>query len=511
MQVTRRFWVVLACASTLVVVGTVAADPLLAGAGLTLGVWLGAHQAWFVRTVRSVAAADLALETVRARVAVDAPVVVHLRATLESTLSVTITGTVDLPPSVDTPEPRPSVTLDPGEQTATTTFETRALVSGATTLGPAVASFRDGGGFFTSAVRGTETADLAIQPRAPRDLHVGEGGDPLTSLYGEHQTDVTGGGLEPSGVREYVPGDQLSRIDWKATARLNHPHLREFDVRTTHETLLVVDHRASTGAGRARETKLDYLSEVALAFVNAADEYNDPVGLYTVGDEGTTTSRDAAAGVEQYGPVREVIEGLTPTVAEPTATSVDDIVAPGQARVVAKQLQADWSQFARTLQGYFDATAQYVRRLDDQPLFQTVRAGRATVGSSAWTILLTDDTRPAETREAAKLARRNGGNVLVFLAPSVLYDRESVGEEAFERYLTFEEFRRSLAALDRVSAFEVGPGDRLAAVIGRHEGLRRSRQGVARGGQQPVDRRGEQDPLAYSESPRSTDEVVSSE
>ena len=505
MRVTRRFWVVLAFAGTLVGVGLVAVDPLLAGAGLTLGLWLVAYQAWFVRTVGTVAAADLTVEPVRARVAVDAPVVVRLRAQVGSALPYALSVAVELPPTVETPEPRPVVTLDAGDRSAETAFETRARVAGETTLGPAVASFRDAGGFFTGTVRGSEAADLAVQPRAPRDLHVGEGGDPLTSLYGEHRTDATGAGLEPSGVREYVPGDQLSRIDWKATARLNHPHLREFDVRTTHETALVVDHRASTGAGRERETKLDYLREVALAFVNAADEHNDPIGVYTVGDEGTTTARDPAAGVEQYDPIRRVVERLTPTTAEPTATPVDGLVAPSRARAVATRLQGDPSAFARTLRSYFDASEQYVRRLGDRPLFRTVQAARAALGSGAWTVILTDDTRPRETREAARMATRNGGHVLVFLTPSVFYDPESVGEAAFERYLTFEEFRRSLAAVDRVSAFEVAPGDRLAAVVGREAGSRRHARSVAGTGQQrAAGDTGGQGPLAYSESPRPT-------
>jgi uncharacterized protein (DUF58 family) len=503
MRCARRVWVVVAAAGALASVGAVAVDPLLSGAGLALGAWLLANQFGFVRTVREVAAGDLTVEAVRERVAVDAPVVVRVRARVDRAFPFDLTVGTDLPPDADQPDAPTSVSLAAGERGAETAFETRLRVVGETTLGPAVASFRDTAGLFAGTVRGDDTVTVTVQPRAPTDLHVGEGGEPLTSLYGEHQTDATGAGLEPSGVREYVPGDQLSRIDWKATARLNHPHLRKFDVRTTHETVLVVDHRESMGAGPAGETKLDYLRGVALAFVNAADEYNDPLGLYAVGDGGTTTAREAAAGVEQYDPVRRMVERLAPTRAEPTAAPADGLVAPARARATATQLGDDDSRFARTLRPYFASTEQYVHRLNDRPLFRTVRAGRAALGSGAWTVILTDDTRPAETRETAKLARRNDGHVLVFLAPSVLYDAESVGDEAFERYLEFEEFRRSLAAVDRVSAFEVGPGDRLAAVIGRHDRARHPGRDVARAGPGPVDR-GPEDPLAYSGSPRTT-------
>jgi hypothetical protein len=49
----------------------------------------------------------------------------------------------------------------------------------------------------------------------------------------------------------------------------------------------------------------------------------------------------------------------------------------------------------------------------------------------------------------------------------VLYEAGGLGdlEAAYRRYLDFEEFRRSLARLDRVQAYEVGPGDRLGALL----------------------------------------------
>jgi hypothetical protein len=71
-----------------------------------------------------------------------------------------------------------------------------------------------------------------------------------------------------------------------------------------------------------------------------------------------------------------------------------------------------------------------------------------------------------------KLARRDEGEVLVFLTPQVLFEPGGLAdmEDAYERYVDFEEFRRELARLERVSAFEIAPGDRLEGVLaaGRH-------------------------------------------
>jgi len=38
-------------------------------------------------------------------------------------------------------------------------------------------------------------------------------------------------------------------------------------------------------------------------------------------------------------------------------------------------------------------------------------------------------------------------------------------DDAYHRYTEFEAFRRELAAIPRVTAFEVGPSDRLANVL----------------------------------------------
>jgi uncharacterized protein (DUF58 family) len=45
------------------------------------------------------------------------------------------------------------------------------------------------------------------------------------------------------GVRDYVPGDRLNRIHWKATARGQGLKVKEFEHRTTNDFLFVLDRR----------------------------------------------------------------------------------------------------------------------------------------------------------------------------------------------------------------------------------------------------------------------------
>jgi hypothetical protein len=72
-----------------------------------------------------------------------------------------------------------------------------------------------------------------------------------------------------------------------------------------------------------------------------------------------------------------------------------------------------------------------------------------------WVLVFTDDTDRTGVRETVRVVQSAGHYAVVFLAPDVL----------------FESFRRELARMERVSAYEVGPGERLEAVLsGRRRG-----------------------------------------
>jgi hypothetical protein len=145
------------------------------------------------------------------------------------------------------------------------------------------------------------------------------------------------------------------------------------------------------------------------------------------------------------------------------------------------QLTDDQTSFGRTLRPYFAATDEYVHRLVAHPLVRTVRLAQSHCRADSWTVIVTDDTDRTGIYEAVKAARQNGSQVLVFLAPSVLYEPGGLDsiDRAYDHYQDFEQFRRSLGRFERVSVFEVAPGERLRAVLGGY-GNRDSRRPDAR-------------------------------
>lgn len=464
MEVTQRYWLTVGIAGILLLWALILEQPVLLVGAAGVGAWLLTRQYRFVRT------AHATVKTLTIDHQLDRRRVTAKETTL-GTLTVQASHPIEGSLQVETQPPVASrataavCTVEHGTQTAQTTFDATWPIAGSFTFGQPVITVTDPLALFRQTTTTGPTPSVTVEPRAPRDIHIGEGGDRVAAVFGQHDAGQTGSGLTPAEVRPYTPGDGTRQIDWKATARLNEPYIREFEAETDLETLLVADQRATMGTGQPGETKLDFGRQVALALVESAQELGDPLGWYSVGDDGLTETFTPSTDTSQYQTVTSRLQTLQPTAsaAETTATAMLD---PAQARRRAGHLAGD-SPFDIQLRPFFEAGDTYVQRIAEEPLFGAIRTATTRHDGTSRTIIITDDTHRTELREAVKVAQRGNGQVIVFLTPSVLYESQTVGEldDAYQRYTDFETFRRDLASVPRVSAFEVGPSDQLARVL----------------------------------------------
>jgi Uncharacterized conserved protein (some members contain a von Willebrand factor type A (vWA) domain) len=464
MQVTRRYWAIAGTGLLLAVLAVVFARPLLLVGAVSLGAWLLGRQYLFVRAL-SRTAETITVEQMpgQDRVVAGNETPVTLSATLAQPSPLAIDIEIGLPVSATgTDVDERSAHIAPGDERADTVVSATWTVAGSYEFPTPTLTLGDADGLFTERLSRGSTPSIVVEPRGPRNVHVGEGGEQLMGAYGQRQSGRRDAGLDPGELREYVPGDTADRIDWNATARLNEPHVREYEVETNRTTALLVDHRAAMGDGPTGETKLDYARQVALTFIGSVDEFDDPLGYYAVGSGGISDRLPPRAG--QYSAIKRRLRDLEPTAGDTTTTT--ELTNPVTLRHTAGQLTGQ-SAFETTLGPYFESTATYVERIEGDPLFETARTSLAQLSGTVWTVIFTDDTHRAELRETVKLARRGDGHVLVFLTPTALFEPGGLAdlEDAYERYRQFESFRHDLARLRRVSAFEVGPRDRLDAVL----------------------------------------------
>lgn len=462
MEVTRRFWVDVALLVALVILALLLSRPILLVGAAVIGAWLLADQYRFARAIVDTRDGIEVTQSIsQERVYAHEETTVIVGGDLGRPAPADITVEAGLPVGV-TADSSPRVTIPSGEREATTEVGVRSSMAGSFQFTPPLVTVEDNQGRFSERFKVGPTPDVEIEPGSIRNVHIGQQARRV-SIYGDHNTPELGSGFDLADLREYVPGDPTNRIDWKATARLSTPYVREFETESDRRVALLVDHRSSMGDGRPGETKLAYARHVALMFVNRTRESNDPLGCYAIDEDGMTVRLPPSTTRGQYTRVRNAINGLEPTTGadRPVIGSTST-----KARRKASRLD-DESTFATQLRPYFTDSRSYHERIEHDPLSVAVRTHIHQLRGSVWTALFTDDTHQAEVREAVTLARRSGSHVLVFLTPTVLFERDALEnvDAAYTQYAEFEKFRRSLNSMERVSAFELAPEDHLRTVL----------------------------------------------
>lgn len=97
-------------------------------------------------------------------------------------------------------------------------------------------------------------------------------------LNGRHASRLRGRGLNFEEMRNYLPGDDIRSIDWKATARTGTPHVRVFTEERDRPALLVVDQRMSMFFGSRLNMKSVTAAEAAAIAAFRILEAGDRVG-----------------------------------------------------------------------------------------------------------------------------------------------------------------------------------------------------------------------------------------
>lgn len=100
-------------------------------------------------------------------------------------------------------------------------------------------------------------------------------------LSGRHRSKQRGSSIEFHEYRQYVPGDDLSQVDWRVFARNDKLFLRTFEQETNLECHIFMDCSASMGFPEKSEniSKLEYASFFAACLAWLVISKNDRVSL----------------------------------------------------------------------------------------------------------------------------------------------------------------------------------------------------------------------------------------
>jgi uncharacterized protein (DUF58 family) len=125
-----------------------------------------------------------------------------------------------------------------------------------------------------------------------------------------------GAGTSFANLRDYVPGDDPRRIDWKATARRHRLISREFTVEQGQTIMIAIDCGRMMTQLAGDRPRFEYALASALTLADTALSAGDRVGLI-VFDSMVRVYIAPTRAPGTLGAIRDALTGVTATMTEP--------------------------------------------------------------------------------------------------------------------------------------------------------------------------------------------------
>jgi len=103
-------------------------------------------------------------------------------------------------------------------------------------------------------------------------------------LSGLHRSPFKGFSVEFAEYRQYIPGDDLSTIDWKVYARSDRHFVKKFEEETNLNCHIMLDISGSMGYGSSGITKFEYGQCLAASLAYLMNRQRDAAGLTAFDD-----------------------------------------------------------------------------------------------------------------------------------------------------------------------------------------------------------------------------------
>jgi uncharacterized protein (DUF58 family) len=170
--------------------------------------------------------------------------------------------------------------------------------------------------WWTSVLQPPET--LTIAPEVLRERVRARG-----FASGVRVRRALGAGQELHQLRSYAPGDPLTRIDWKATARSGALVTREYSEDQHLDVLVAIDAGRLSRVRSGRLDRFGLYCNVAASFAELVTFNDDRIGLLVYADQ-VLASRAPARGLAAVVALRRALEQLVvlPAESDPTVAAV---------------------------------------------------------------------------------------------------------------------------------------------------------------------------------------------
>ncbi len=190
-----------------------------------------------------------------------------------------------------------------GGQKGQITYTLRTHKRGVYAIGPARVTAGDLLGLAKERRKDLDPAFITVYPRV---LPLEKLGLPMQAPLGNlrHINPIFEDPSQPIGKREYIPGDSLHRIDWKATASSGRLQTRVYQPSINLNTMVFLDLDKRSYQDRNRYQANEFAVVVAASLVNWIIEQKQSVGLITNGADPNAASGRLHIVPPQKGPIQ---------------------------------------------------------------------------------------------------------------------------------------------------------------------------------------------------------------
>ena len=164
------------------------------------------------------------------------------------------------------------------------------------------------------------------------------------AINGQHRSPFHGFNIEFAQYRDYTPGDDLRRLDWRVFARSDRHYIKQYEEESNVKVTFVVDASASMNyKGKSDLSKFDYAATMVVSLAMLLTRQQDPVGLVLF-DEAASTMLPPDAKLSQVQVISGLLQRCTPTRKTDLGALLKSITNQGKRRglmVIVSDLLTD--------------------------------------------------------------------------------------------------------------------------------------------------------------------------
>jgi uncharacterized protein (DUF58 family) len=238
-----------------------------------------------------------------------------------------------------------------GRKRAMWRARTRCRQRGRFQLGPVTATSGDPFGLFRKKILLASSQEIMVLPRVLpiTNFALFTGGLPGRGRSSRRAVQTT---TNATTIRDYVPGDALSRIHWRSSAHYNKLMVKEFDLDPAVDAWLFLDLHKAVQAGEGEHSTEEYGVTIAATVATYLLRQDLSVGLIVNGRQREFLSLDRGdRQIERVLELLAVVEaGSGPELREALALDAIHFGRNTVAIVITPSNSRDWHEGVRHLQ-----------------------------------------------------------------------------------------------------------------------------------------------------------------